>query len=1159
MKTHAIFLFIFLVMTETTFTQVRNRADIISPDPSTLITQSVPKDWLCGMPLLDPRDNQSYNTVQIGSQCWMAENLNTGLMIISSEYEYDNDIIEKYCYDDLDTNCDVYGGLYWWDEAMDYVTAQGSRGICPTGWHIPTDEEWCILTLYLDSEVNCNSIGPSGIDAGGKMKETGTAHWLPPNTGATNSSGFTGLPGGRMSYSYEFSDMNVDGLFWSSTIDWNVYSWARLLKNSLATVDRYEGFGGYSVRCIIDPLRADFGSNNNIICPDSGVIFSNQSSGAPTSWTWNFPGGSPSFFEGQNPPQVFYTATGSYDVSLTVSDGNSSDTETKTGYITVKDVIALFSGTPDTVVIGETVTFTDLSSCDPETWDWSFPGGTPSSFSGQTPPAITYDTTGTFDVTLTVTKEGTADIFTIIGYIIVIPHAFNMTNDTVTTCIGNFYDSGGPTGNYQDNEDFTMTFSPATPGAMIRVSFTMFDTEQGYDFLRIYDGAGTDAPLIGTYHGTTGPGTVMATNVSGALTFHYTSDYSVIKAGWSAGINCQLPDADFSADQTSICPDSGVIFTNQSLGYQTSWTWSFPGGSPSSFEGQTPPQVFYAATGTYDVSLTVSDGNHPDTETKTGYITVKDLIANFSGAPVKVVIGNTVTFTDNSSCDPVTWDWSFPGGTPSSFTGQAPPAITYNTIGTYDVALTVIKPGATDTFTRTGYIKVIPPVFNMADDTITTCSGDFYDSGGPDGNYQDNENFTMTFYPADPGMMILVNFTGFHTEPGYDYLRIYDGEGTDAPLIGTYHGTNGPGTVTATNVSGALTFKFTSDYSVRHEGWSAIVYCCTFSSDDSDCDGVLNEVDNCLYDWNPGQEDDNGDGIGDACTCRGHIAAHHVAGNVAPVDKTVIYSIITNVPSEPSKCWISSNLGAGHPATAVGDTTEASAGWYWQFNRMQGYKHDGVTRTPNTAWITGINENSEWTAENDPCTLELGSEWRIPTVSEWDNIDENQGWDDWNGPWNAALKMHASGRLGDIDGLLYDRGAAGYYWSNSGNNNPSSWSFNFSSDFCGVSGNPRAGAFSVRCLSDILLTTGHYPDPGMLITVYPNPGDGLFEVKISSAQPELIQLKISNILGKTILIRSVRVMGHETYPLNLEVCPDGIYILEAGTGSEWLSRKIIKK
>ena len=122
-------------------------------------------------------------------------------------------------------------------------------------------------------------------------------------------------------------------------------------------------------------------------------------------------------------------------------------------------------------------------------------------------------------------------------------------------------------------------------------------------------------------------------------------------------------------------------------------------------------------------------------------------------------------------------------------------------------------------------------------------------------------------------------------------------------------------------------------------------------------------------------------------------------------------------------------MGADHQATSVDDATETSAGWYWQFNRQQGYKHDGTTRTPNTPWINPISENSDWIAANDPCNIELGSTWRIPTYTEWYNVDDTGGWTSWTGPWNSGLKLHAGGYLDGSDGSLYHRGSFGYYWS----------------------------------------------------------------------------------------------------------------------------------
>jgi uncharacterized protein (TIGR02145 family) len=119
----------------------------------------------------------------------MAENLNVGTKINSTsdgQLQTDNEILEKYCYNNDIANCNIYGGMYEWNEAMQYDTTEGAQGICPDGWHIPTDAEWTTLTTFLGGE----SV------AGGKMKEAGFAHWYSPNTGATNESGFTGLPGG---------------------------------------------------------------------------------------------------------------------------------------------------------------------------------------------------------------------------------------------------------------------------------------------------------------------------------------------------------------------------------------------------------------------------------------------------------------------------------------------------------------------------------------------------------------------------------------------------------------------------------------------------------------------------------------------------------------------------------------------------------------------------------------------------------------------------------------------------------------------------------------------------------------------------------------------------------------------------------------------------
>ncbi len=387
-----------------------------------------------------------------------------------------------------------------------------------------------------------------------------------------------------------------------------------------------DGYDPYAV------LLAKFTASPTTACPGSTVSFTDQSTGSPTSWAWNFgdPGSGANNTSSLQNPQHIFSGTGAYDISLTVSDGISYSTEIKTGFINIKNVIADFTGTPLPVVIGNSVTFTDNSLCSPSTWNWLFPGGTPSSFTGQTPPPIVYNTLGTYDVTLTVTNAGGTDTKTNTGYVVVSPPEFNMANTTVTTCTGNFYDSGGSAGAYQNNENYTETFYPSTPGSMIQFTFNSFSTESGYDYLRIYNGVNSSATLIGTYNGTTGPGTVTASNASGAMTFNFTSDGSQTSTGWSASISCYSsmvpPVAQFTTSSTTPASNSTVTFTDQSTNIPTSWSWSFSpntvvylGGTSSVSQN---PQVQFTALGYYTVTLTATNAYGSDDEIKTNYINV---------------------------------------------------------------------------------------------------------------------------------------------------------------------------------------------------------------------------------------------------------------------------------------------------------------------------------------------------------------------------------------------------------------------------------------------------------------------------------------------------------------------------------------------------------
>jgi uncharacterized protein (TIGR02145 family) len=187
---------------------------------------------------------QWYNTVLINDQCWLKENLNIGNMISSTQAQSNNGGIEKYCYDNIETNCDIYGGMYQWNEMMQYVTTEGAQGICPPGWHIPSDGDWTALI---------NHLGGTYV-AGGKMKETGTAHWNAPNTGATNSSNFTALPGGKYENNGNYINIGRRGSFWSSTAYSSSEANNILLYYNYtdALLYRYLKDDGLAVRCLKD-------------------------------------------------------------------------------------------------------------------------------------------------------------------------------------------------------------------------------------------------------------------------------------------------------------------------------------------------------------------------------------------------------------------------------------------------------------------------------------------------------------------------------------------------------------------------------------------------------------------------------------------------------------------------------------------------------------------------------------------------------------------------------------------------------------------------------------------------------------------------------------------------------------------------------------------
>jgi uncharacterized protein (TIGR02145 family) len=189
-------------------------------------------------------ESKTYNTVQIGTQCWLKESLDVGTMIEGSQSALNNGLIEKYCYNNDANNCNTYGGLYQWNEAMVYSTTSGTKGICPTGWHIPTYDELQTLRVSVNNSGNAlKAIGQgTGVGAG------------------TNSSGFSALLAGYRGTS-SFGGLGHYTYFWSSAggdaavgdaekaRDFGLYDNENIFANGMD----YK-VNGFYVRCVKDEI-----------------------------------------------------------------------------------------------------------------------------------------------------------------------------------------------------------------------------------------------------------------------------------------------------------------------------------------------------------------------------------------------------------------------------------------------------------------------------------------------------------------------------------------------------------------------------------------------------------------------------------------------------------------------------------------------------------------------------------------------------------------------------------------------------------------------------------------------------------------------------------------------------------------------------------------
>lgn len=292
-----------------------------------------------------------------------------------------------------------------------------------------------------------------------------------------------------------------------------------------------------------------------------------------------------------------------------------------------------------TISCSGNVSFTDLSTNSPTSWLWDFGDGSASS-SLQNPVHF-YASNGSYSVSLQATNGVGSNTYYTYNYInvnsaycngLVMP-AGSGAGGTQTSCVGVLYDNGGIGANYSDNTNSTIIISPVA-ATQITLNFSLFDFEDGYDFIEIYDGAViSPSALLGHYTGYSLPGGGSLTFYTGTITILQHSDAYVVGQGfiidWSCSNVPNYPVASLWSDSTSSC--MGLLhFYDQSSGSPTSWLWSFGDGGTSNLQN---PTHQYTSNGNYDVSLQVTNGSGSDTYNAINYIHVNDAICSSVSMP----------------------------------------------------------------------------------------------------------------------------------------------------------------------------------------------------------------------------------------------------------------------------------------------------------------------------------------------------------------------------------------------------------------------------------------------------------------------------------------------------------------------------------------------
>jgi PKD repeat protein len=600
---------------------------------------------------------------------------------------------------------------------------------------------------------------------------------------------------------------------------------------------------------------ADFTLSTTILAFGEEVFFTDVSTGGVVSYSWDVTGNGAEDYSSQNVSHI-YTIPGTYDVELTIVDCNG-ETSTHIETIIVQDYpeISISSSDPMNYTFdlcNETETHTiTISNSGLGDLIWSIESGglivIPSSgivSAGSSVDVevslLTYSTQGLFVETLLINSN---DITTpVFEYMFEIEQTIGCTfimcsNTESINLTGTIYDSGGPLGNYSNNENCGFLIQPPCADE-ITLSFNQFVVENHFDKLHVYDGVDATGALLLTATGHTLPNTVTA--MSGSMFLQFISDYTVayfgFEAQWMTVQNLELGVASFTASTTTPAVGEEVFFTDTSIGIIASYSWDVTGDGVENQSNQNPSHI-YTSPGTYDVELTIVDCNG-ETSTHIETIIVQDYpeISISTSDPMNYTFDlcnetetHTITIS-NSGLGDLIWSIESEGVTviPSSGIVSAGSSVdvevsllTYSTQGLFVETLLINSNDINIPVFE--YIleieQVIGCIYVMCTDyESVNLTGRVYDSGGPLGNYSNNENCGFLIQPPCADEIIL-SFNQFFIQNSFDFLRIYDGVDHTGELLLTATGSALPNSVTAT--SGLMFLSFTSNGSGVTSGFDA--------------------------------------------------------------------------------------------------------------------------------------------------------------------------------------------------------------------------------------------------------------------------------------------------------------------------------------------------